>query len=161
MGTHPNPVKVAREENNLSQNAFASLAGVTPQVVVRSELGMYPELNPTIERTIRTLTGKPDTEIEREYQLYILSELATVKLPLSIPLDAETLRRQISTIEGMLQFRKDLTSANEVSDSNYSLCKLLKVHIYPIERFLKGRKDTPPIQILERMEEIWTLHDLN
>lgn len=161
MGTHPNPIKVIREEHNLTQSDLASLAGVTTQVVVRSELGMYPEINPTIVRACRTLSGKPETELDREYELYILSQLSSVKLPLAIPLDSETLRRQLSTVEGMLKFRKDLTSANDVSDSNYSLCKLLKVHLYPIERFLKGRKETPPYQIVERMEQIWTLHDLN
>ena len=144
-----NPVKAIREKHNLSQKAFASLAGVTDNVVVRSELGMFPEMNPSIYVALQSLEPNMNPlNILDDYQLYILGSLANVAMPY-YPNQPE-----LDTIEAMEKFRKDLTEANNMSDSNYSMCKLLKVHLYPLDRFLAGRKDTAPIHIYERVRQI-------
>lgn len=149
-----NPLKEIREKNNLSQKAFASLAGVSEQVVIRNELGMFRDINPSILQTCLSVDTIHEEALKDRYELYILSELANVKLPY-IPE-----RGSLDTIEGMKEFRKALTEANDMSDSNYSMCKLLKLHLYPIERYMKGRKDTAPIHVYERIEEIAALRDV-
>lgn len=158
MGIHKqsNPLKEIREKNNLSQEAFGSLAGVGPQVVIRNELGMFADINPSILRTCLAL--EPTTteqKLKDEYEMYIISELAHVELPSYIPS-----REELDTVEGMKSFRKALTEANDMSDSNYSLCKLLKVHLYPIDRFMKGRKDTAPVNIHNRIKQVRELKSL-
>lgn len=147
-----NPIKDFRARHNLSQQAFASLAGVTVQVIVRCEIGTYTEIPPSVVRAIDAIDKQVTGEaVALMYERWLLEELKEVKLPYRPTLD------QLHTIEGFEQFRKDLTEANDVSDSNYSMSKLLKVHIYPIDRYLSGRKNTPPVQIMERISEIQML----
>ena len=145
----PNPIKVIRENHNLSQKAFASLAGVTENIVVRSELGMFPEMNPSIFSTLKVLEPNKDPlRILDEYELFILASLANVKMPYYPK------KPELDSIDDMLHFRKALTEANDVSNTNYSMCKLLKVNIYPLDRFLKGRQDEAPSNIYERILRI-------
>lgn len=154
--TVTNPIKKIREDHNLTVADFASLAGCSTQVVMRSEAAMYPSLNPTVIKTCLALEPSlTENDLLAEYDWYIKEELRKVKLPDYIDgLDDRNLKSYLDARTNMLAFRTALTYVNNMPDSNYSLCKLLKVHTYPIERFLKGRKDTAPIHIYERIRQI-------
>lgn len=152
VANYPNPLKEIREKNNLTLKEFGSLAGVSEQLVIRNENGLFTDINPSILKTCMYLDTVREQELKDRYDKYIMSSLANVTLPY-VPK-----RGDLDNLDDMLEFRKALTEANDMSDSNYSMCKLLKIHLYPIERFTKGRKDTAPVNLYDRIEQIVDLH---
>ena len=140
-----NPVKEVREEHNLTQKAMASLAGVTEQVVLRAESGMFGELPPSIIQAVRTLTGDDSDEITETYKNWVEYELKQVRLPDGsadkMVLDRETFIEWMNTVCAM----------NDTPSTSVGFCKLFKMHPYVIDKWIGGRLKSAPIQLIQRL----------
>ena len=140
-----NPVKEVREEHNLTQKAFASLAGVTEQVVLRAESGMFGELPPSMVQAVHTLTGEDSDEITASYSRWVEYELSQVKLPDGsadkMVLDRSTFIEWMGTVCAM----------NDTPNTSVGFCKLFKMHPYVIDKWISGRLKSAPIQLIQRL----------
>jgi DNA-binding XRE family transcriptional regulator len=140
-----NPVKVVREEHNLTQRAFASLAGVTEQVVIRAESGMFGSLPPSIIEAVRTLNEWPSERITLEYESWVTKELSEVEL-----LDPK-LDEMILNPKEFKDWMKAVCALNGVPNTSVGFCKLFKMHPYVIDKWISGRLKSAPIQLIQRL----------
>lgn len=140
-----NPIKQIREEAHLSQREAASIAGITEQVVLKSEQGMYPTLPPSILEAFATISGETKQTIEFRYEKWIDDELRKVKLPVTINIEHPS---------EFLHFRSVVTKLNDVPDTTNSFCKLFKMNPYVIQKFEAGRLKQTPLQLVERIAYI-------
>lgn len=140
-----NPVKRTREEHNLTQKAMASLAGVTEQVVLRAEQGMFGELPPSMIEAVSTLTGEDSDYITKSYKQWVDMELSKVRLPDGsadkMVLDRETFIEWMNTVCAM----------NDTPNTSVGFCKLFKMHPYVIDKWISGRLKSAPIQLIQRL----------
>jgi transcriptional regulator with XRE-family HTH domain len=138
-----NPIKILRMELGLTQGALASIAGITEQVILKSEQGLYPTLPPTVLRALSKVTGISESNIEAQYEEWINSELKLVELP------PATLK--FDTPESFLLWKAELCTLNEVPNSVVAVCKLLKINPYVIQKYEAGRLKQTPLQLVERV----------
>jgi DNA-binding XRE family transcriptional regulator len=138
-----NPIKILRMELGLTQGALASIAGITEQVILKSEQGLYPTLPPTVLRALSKVTGISEANIEAQYEEWINSELRQVVLP-SVGL-------KFDTPESFLLWKAELCTLNEVPNSVVAVCKLLKINPYVIQKYEAGRLKQTPLQLVERV----------
>lgn len=140
-----NPLKQMREEAHLSQREAASIAGITEQVILKAENGVYPTLPPSILGAFSTISGESKNVIEYRYEKWIDEELRKVKLPsVGIP----------STPEEYISFRAQVAKLNEVPDTDNAFAKLFKINPYVIQKFSAGRLKQTPLQLVERIAYI-------
>lgn len=157
--TEIHPIKKYRTEANLSQKELAAMAGITEQVILKAEQGLYPTLPPSVLRAMRELTGKSFTEIEDEYEAWNLEELTHVVLPVSsashtsvgIPPSEERQLRDPMLFKHWMHLVCDL---NDVPTNVNAFCKLLKIHPYVIQKWTAGKMKEVPAQLLERVSYI-------
>jgi transcriptional regulator with XRE-family HTH domain len=147
-----NPVKTIRKENNLTQEAVASLANVTTQVVTRSEAGTLSEIPVTILRTLHSLSGTSTMSIVSDYEEWIEESLSKVKLDESI----EGYIHDTDEFRHWVHFTCEL---NGIPDTIHSLAGLLKIHPYVLEKWSKGRMKEVPVQLVERIKQIRRLQN--
>lgn len=144
-----NPIKAYRTEYHLTQRELASLCGITEQVILKAEQGVFPTLTPSILRGLETLTGDSKENIEKSYEDWILRELATVDLP-------------DGTSDGIIRDHllfKDkylpmVCHLNNVPVTINSFCSLVKIHPYVIQKYASGKMKEAPKQLLERIRYI-------
>jgi DNA-binding XRE family transcriptional regulator len=140
-----NPIKEIREGAHLSQREAASIAGITEQVVLKAEHGMYPTLPPSILKAFASISGEEANTIEYRYEKWIDEELRKIKLPSSV---------DIAHPSEFLHFRSVVTKLNGVPDTTNSFCKLFKMNPYVIQKFEGGRLKQTPLQLVERIAYI-------
>lgn len=152
MNEHPaspvyeNPIKILRISCGLTQRALASLAGVTEQVVLKTEQGLYPAIPPSMYAVARVLDPSINLEaLAFTYENWILQELDTVRLPPT---------NNYGTPNEFIQWRAHLCLLNKVPNSVNSFCKLMKINPYVIQKYEAGRLKQVPVQLIERIAYI-------
>lgn len=143
-----NPIKSYREEYHLSQRALASLCGITEQVILKSEQGVFPTLPPAVLNGIATLTGDSAIHIEQSYEDWVKRELAKVDLPHPA---------QDGYIRDFLLFKtwmRDVCILNGAPDTVNSFCGIIKLHPYVIQKWIAGKMKEVPRQLVERVQYI-------
>lgn len=142
-----NPLRAYRDEYHLSQRALASLCGITEQVILKAEQGVFPTVPPSILAGLNTLTGDSKEDIEKSYEDWINRELHKVKLPVG----------RNGSIRDFVLFRYWMTQVcnmNEVPDTVNSFCSLIKIHPYVIQKWIGGKMKEVPQQLVERVDYI-------
>lgn len=139
-----NPLKQIRESAHLTQREAASIAGITEQVVLKAENGMYPTLPPSILGAFASISGEAKEVIEYRYEAWIDQELRKVKLS-SVGFE---------TPESFIVWRGIVCKMNDVPDTTNSFAKLFKINPYVIQKFEAGRLKQTPLQLVERIAYI-------
>lgn len=145
--TKMNPLKQYREEYNLSQKDLADRAGITEQVILKAEQGMYPTIPPALLWALCNITGYSSTAIEKSYEEWIWEALHNVKLPLNAD----------KMVTDHVLFRDWMGSTcalNDVADNVNSFCRLMKIHPYVISKYVSGKMKGVPVQLVERIATI-------
>lgn len=148
-----NPIKAYRNEYHLSQRDLSSLCGITEQVVLKAEQGVFPTMPPSLLDGLATLTGDSKVNIETSYEDWIKRELKTVDLPSD--------RHSDNLLRDFVLFKDKYLPAvcrlNNVPVTISSFCALIKIHPYVIQKFVSGKMKETPRQLLERIEYIRSL----
>jgi DNA-binding XRE family transcriptional regulator len=142
-----NPIKAYRTEYHLTQRELASVCGITEQVVLKSEQGVFPTLPPSILEGLHTLSGDSKENIELSYEDWIKRELKDVKLPTG----------RDAAIRDFVLFKtwmKSICELNEVPVTINSFCGLIKIHPYVIQKYVSGKMKEAPRQLVERIKYI-------
>ncbi len=143
---YENPVKDARLSVGLTQREMASLAGVTEQVVLKTEQGLYPSIPPSMYGVLKVLDPNADLDqVAFQYENWILQELGHVKLPSVGSYD---------TPVGFISWRAHVCLLNNVQNSVSGFCKLMKINPYVIQKYEAGRLKQTPVQLVERIAYI-------
>lgn len=140
-----NPIKKVREEHNLTMKAFASLAGITEQNVVRAEGGMFGSLPPSIIDAVIALTGREYFNVQQEYEEWVEAELKEVKLPYA------TSDKMILDRATFIDWKKAVCILNGMPDTTVGFCKLFKMHPYVIDKWISGKLKSAPLQLVQRL----------
>lgn len=142
------PIKRYRTDAHMTQRELASIAGITEQVILKAEQGLYPTLPLSVLNSVSQLTGQGVTEIEDEYEAWNYAELAHVKLP---PAESDSLIQEPMTFKHYMHLVCELN--NRPTNVN-SFCKVVKIHPYVIQKWASGKMNNPPVQLLERISYI-------
>lgn len=137
-----NPIKEIRVNHNQTQKSLASIAGITEQVILKAEAGLYPTLPPSVLRALATVSGESKDSIESKYEAWIDSELRSVVLPKHTGFE---------TPAGFIGWRSVVCRMNDVADNTNSFCKLFKMNPYVIQKFEAGKLKQTPMQLVERI----------
>jgi transcriptional regulator with XRE-family HTH domain len=140
-----NPIKEVRLDHNLTQRAFASLAGVTEQIVIRAESGMFGTLPPSIVNAVRVFTGQPSMVIIDNYEAWVEKELKEVKLP------AASSDHMILDRIQFVEWKVVTCSLNDVPATTVGFCKLFKMHPHVIDKWESGKLKSAPLQLVQRL----------
>lgn len=140
-----NPIKRVREENKLTIRAFASLAGVGEQVIIKAESGMGASLPPSIIQAINILTGDTPDDIMAEYEEWIQQELKEVKLP------SGQSDRMILDRVTFVDWKESVCALNGMPNTTVGFCKLFKLHPYVIDKWESGKLKSAPLQLVQRL----------
>lgn len=142
-----NPIIAFRKDRRETQRTLADIAGITEQVVLKAEQGMYPTLPPALLEALTQITGFSKYRIENEYEGWIQDELRKVKLP--------SVGNQMVTDYVLFnEWRSAVCGINGVPDNINSFCRLLKIHPYVIQKYSAGKMKGVPIQLIERIGQI-------
>ena len=141
-----NPIRNYRRDLNLTQEALASIAGITKQVVLKAEQGVYPTLPPSLLKALSTVTRRESLFIENEYEQWINEELYNVRLP-----DQLTINYMLLDWRLFPQWREHVCKLNGVPNSVSAFCGLMKMHPYVIQKYEAGRLKSTPLQLMERI----------
>lgn len=144
-----NPIKAYRTEYHLSQRDLSSLCGITEQVVLKAEQGVFPTMPPKLLAGLSTLTGDSKENIELSYEDWIKRELDTVILPDS---NGDKLLRDYILFKD--HFLTAVCHLNNVPVTINSFCAVIKIHPYVIQKYASGKMKETPRQLLERIEYI-------
>ncbi len=144
-----NPIKAYRAEYHLSQRDLASLCGVTEQVVLKAEQGVFPTMPPSLLEGIHTLSGDSKINIEASYEDWIKRELSNVGLP-----DRDHDRMLVDYIIFKDRYLPEVCRINSVPVSISGFCSIVKIHPYVIQKYVSGKMKETPRQLLERIEYI-------
>ena len=147
-----NPIKAYRTEYHLSQRDLASLCGITEQVVLKAEQGVFPTMPPSLLEGLYTLTGDSKVNIEKSYEDWIKRELVSVGLP-----DRSNDRMLLDHIIFKDSYLPQVCSINNVPITINSFCSIIKIHPYVIQKYVSGKMKETPRQLLERIEYIRSL----
>jgi transcriptional regulator with XRE-family HTH domain len=147
MSYETSPIKLYRDEYKLSQKALASLCGITEQVILKAEQGVFPTLPPAVLNGLAYLTGDSAFNIEQSYEDWINRELPRVILP----------EGRDSAITNPIFFKTWMDSVcdlNDVPSTINSFCSLIKIHPYVIQKYVAGKMKEVPRQLVERVRYI-------
>lgn len=142
-----NPVKTYREEYKLSQRDLASLCGITEQVILKVEQGVFPTLPPSVLKGLSTLTGDSATNIELSYEDWVKRALKDVDLPAG----------RDGAIRDFVLFKtwmEEVCELNGVPPTINSFCGVIKLHPYVIQKYVAGKMKEVPRQLVERVDFI-------
>jgi len=140
-----NPIKEVREQNKLTMKAFASLAGIGEQNVVKAEAGMGASLPPSIVEVICRLTGETPTQVMDNYEAWIQQELSEVKLP---PASSDFM---VANREQFTEWKNTVCYLNQVPNTTVGFCKIFKLHPYVIDKWESGKLKSAPLQLVQRL----------
>lgn len=143
-----NPIKAIRDELHLTQKEAASLCGVTEQVILKTEQGLYPTIGPSVLLSMAELSGVSVGIIEAQYEEWLQQELKTVKL---LPPEMDQAYKDFRNFP---LWREMTCHLNGVPNSVNSLCKLFKLNPYVIQKYEAGRLKQAPLQLEERIAYI-------
>lgn len=146
-----NPIKSYRNEYHLSQRDLSSLCGITEQVVLKAEQGVFPTMPPSLLEGLATLTGDSKTHIEASYEDWIKRELRSVDLPTGYGVNDKILRDFVLFKD---RYLPDVCRINNVPVTVSSFCALIKIHPYVIQKYISGKMKEVPRQLVERIEYI-------
>lgn len=124
---------------------MASLAGVTEQVVIRAESGMFGSLPPAVIEAIRVLTGDSSEDITKAYDEWVNIELSQVILP------EPEYDKAILNGDDFIGWMATVCGLNDVPNTSVGFCKLFKMHPYVIDKWISGRLKSAPIQLIQRL----------
>ncbi len=141
-----NPIKRLRTELGMTQSTAASIAGVTEQVILKTEQGLYPTMPPSVLYSFAELSGLSVGIIAAMYDDWINEALLTVKLPQAVGLDEAYLNR--FEFHG---WKTVVCRLNGVPDTVNSFCKLFKMNPYVIQKYESGKLKQAPLQLVERV----------
>lgn len=144
-----NPIKAYRAEYHLSQRDLSSLCGITEQVVLKAEQGVFPTMPPSLLEGLHTLTGDSKTNIEQSYEDWIKRELRNVDLP---DASMDNLLRDFILFKD--KYLPEVCRINNSPITVSSFCALVKIHPYVIQKYISGKMKEAPRQLLERIEYI-------
>ena len=144
-----NPIKAYRTEYHLSQRDLASLCGITEQVVLKAEQGVFPTMPPSLLEGLHTLSGDSKQNIELSYEDWIKRELAGVILP---DASLDNLMRDFILFKD--RYLPEVCRINSAPVSVSSFCSIIKIHNYVIQKFISGKMKAAPRQLLERIQYI-------
>lgn len=142
-----NPIIAFRKDRRETQRTLADIAGITEQVVLKAEQGMYPTLPPALLQGLQDITGFNKHRIEQEYEGWIQDELHKVKLP-------SVGNHMVTDYLLFNEWRSVVCNINHVPDNINSFCRLLKIHPYVIQKYSAGKMKGVPIQLIERIGQI-------
>jgi transcriptional regulator with XRE-family HTH domain len=138
-----NPLKELRIAYHLSQREAASICGITEQVILKTEQGLYPTMPPSVLYAFSAYVQVTPESLESEYEYWINAELLKVKLPVGLPTPR--------TPAEFLQWRGHVCLLNKVPDTLNSFCKLFKINPYVMQKFEAGKLKQTPLQLVERI----------
>ena len=142
-----NIITQIRKDYRETQSSIAKLAGITEQVVLKAEQGMYPTMPPALLQALHDITGFSKARIESEYERWIDRELFKVRLP-------STGNQMVTDYILFNEWRSAVCGMNKVPDNINSFCKLLKIHPYVIQKYSAGKMKGVPIQLVQRIAQI-------
>lgn len=142
-----NPIKEIRTDLGLTQEALASIAGTTTQVIQKSEMGLFGSLPPNVIKALVILTGRAHLQIESQYNAWVEESLKEVKLPNGAD-------KMILDPIQFMEWKQTVCGLNGVSDTTYSFCKLFKIHPYVIEKWEGGKLKSAPLDLITRVAKI-------
>jgi len=142
------PLAIFREKNHLSQDDVANICGITRQIVVFTEQGIYPEIPPSIIKGIKSEYGMLETLNWQHLQdVWIDEELEKVDIA---PWLGEGL--------GDVPANSFVEWRNLISTSISNFGKLLKIQPVTIRKYESGATNNLPIQLVERLRH-WGFSD--
>jgi transcriptional regulator with XRE-family HTH domain len=141
-----NPIKAYRSEYHLSQRDLASLCGITEQVVLKAEQGVFPTMPPSLLEGLNTLTGDSKDNIEKSYEDWISRELRSVELP---DISHDNLVRDFILFKD--RYLPTICKLNNIPVTISSFCALMKIHPYVLQKYISGKMKETPRQLLERI----------
>lgn len=145
-----NPIAQLRKEANLSQKSLSSIAGVTEQVVSRTELGTFGEIPPSIVEALITLDKNLDVmQLNRDYDNWIESEIKKCRLP-----DVELDPSERTSVDDWIEWRMKFSVLNRIPGTVISFCGKFKIHPYVISKWEKGRMAQIPDGVIDRVKLI-------
>lgn len=144
-----NPIKAYRSEYHLSQRDLSSLCGITEQVVLKAEQGVFPTMPPRLLIGLSTLTGDSKENIEGSYEDWIKRELASVILP---ERGLDNVLRDFVIFKD--RYLPDVCRLNNVPITVSSFCAVVKIHPYVVQKYISGKMKEVPRQLVERVEYI-------
>lgn len=142
-----NPIRTYRDDYKLSQKDLARLAGITEQVVLKAEQGMYPTIPPALLWAIINLSGAASLYVKLQYEEWIVDELHKVSLPVGSD-------QMIHDIVLFKDWKTAVCALNSVPDSVNQFCKLFKINPYVINKYISGKMKGVPVQLIERIATI-------
>jgi DNA-binding XRE family transcriptional regulator len=142
-----NPITSIRKEYRLTQKELSIRAGITEQVVLKAEQGLYPTMPPSLLRYLSYISETPSNVVEGKYESWIKIELAAVKLP-------SVGSHMVTDYVLFNEWRSAVCNLNHVNDNINSFCKLLKIHPYVIQKYSAGKMKGVPVQLIERIGQI-------
>jgi transcriptional regulator with XRE-family HTH domain len=142
-----NPITEFRKEYRYTQRFIAGYAGITEQVVLKAEQGLYPTLPPSLLRAVSHLQGVTESSFEERYENWINESLAAVKLP---SVGDHMVTNRVTFVE----WRSTVCGMNHVPDNINAFCKLMKIHPYVIQKYESGKMKGVPIQLIQRIGQI-------
>lgn len=138
------PIVEFRKEHHISQDELANTCGITRQILVFAEQGIYPELPPSIIDGIKDEYGLLSTaDFQEKNTAYIRQEL-----------DALDIRPWLGHTNGdpdMVPANSFVEWRNLISDSVTNFGKLIKIQPITIRKYESGKTHNLPIQLVERL----------
>jgi len=139
------PLALFRDSHHIAQDDLANLAGITRQIVVLTEQGVYPTIPPAIIKAIKYEYGPLATRGLNEYHHeWILQELDKVDISPLINIGAPD--RLPVGVDTFVDWR------NLISDSVSNFGKTVKIQPVTIRKYESGATHNLPVQLQERLQ---------
>lgn len=148
-----NPITEFREEHKLDQKDLAEYAGITSQVILRAEQGLYNSLPPSVAYAIGMLDRDAAFTIGEDYRKWQILKLEANRarigelmpnkyiMPGKLRLEGDT-----DSIASFVDFRY------RFSESVMGFCKLFLIQQSIVSKYETGKMDNIPEIILERLD---------
>ena len=141
-----NPVKLFREEHNMTQEELANKAGIHRNVVTRTEGGMYSHIPTSILYVIQDYSPTDYHLYEPMFQDWINNELSFLKQ------DTKLNYRHVYSFDSFMKWRQ------WVSPSVSGFAKLLKLQDVIINNYQNGKTQSLPVPLRDRLISVgWSV----
>lgn len=151
-----NPLAEYKENMDYTYDELAKQFEVSRSVVQRAIEGAYYSLPPSIVDKLSYIEGKPKEKIELAYDAFVNNRLAKVDLP-PVAIDRNTSLDDFDIWCSLLLRINGISFVGDVP--KLSVARLLHINTAVIVNFYSGRTAQMPEQILERIEQIDSLHE--
>lgn len=140
------PLVEFRTSHHLSQDDVANFCGITRQIILLCEQGIYPEIPPAILKGVKDEFGQLATyDWPEKHTAWIKQELDKVDIR---PLVGDF---GIMTQTGKLSVHSFIEWRNLISTSVSNFGKLIKIQPVTIRKYESGATNNLPIQLVERL----------